>query len=213
MLILDAARIGPEYLPGHAHADTLSFELSLGGVRALVNSGISCYGVSAERLPQRGTAAHNTVVVNEADSSEVWSGFRVARRAVPTEFEIEMEDTDRIRIRAAHDGYRRLHRSIRHRRWWTFEPQRLQIEDEVAGQSKTAAAYFRLGPAWHQVLPLDQFQWQHDNCRLSCQLTHAVGTVIESQWHPGFGLSEPVSMLRCVPTGSCWEQEWNWELG
>ena len=29
--LLDVAPIGPDYLPGHAHADTLSFELSLGG--------------------------------------------------------------------------------------------------------------------------------------------------------------------------------------
>src|SRR5581483_3577320 len=29
--ILDVGRIGPDYQPGHAHADTLSFELSIGG--------------------------------------------------------------------------------------------------------------------------------------------------------------------------------------
>jgi uncharacterized heparinase superfamily protein len=79
--LLDVAAIGPDYIPGHAHADTLSFEWSLFGQRVLVNSGISEYGVSAERLRQRGTAAHNTVVVNDESSSEVWSGFRVARRA------------------------------------------------------------------------------------------------------------------------------------
>jgi hypothetical protein len=34
VLILDVAPVGPDYLPGHAHADTLSFELSLFGQRA-----------------------------------------------------------------------------------------------------------------------------------------------------------------------------------
>ncbi|MEN9780004.1 MAG: hypothetical protein RL014_1152 [Pseudomonadota bacterium] len=81
--LLDVAPVGPDYLPGHAHADTLSFELSVGAQRVLVNSGTSCYGSSAERLRQRGTAAHNTVVVNGQDSSEVWGGFRVARRPLP----------------------------------------------------------------------------------------------------------------------------------
>ena len=35
--LLDLAPIGPDYLPGHAHADTLSFELSIAGRRVLVN--------------------------------------------------------------------------------------------------------------------------------------------------------------------------------
>jgi uncharacterized heparinase superfamily protein len=62
--ILDVAPVGPDYLPGHAHADTLSFELSVGPHRVFVNSGTSCYGSSIERLRQRGTAALNTVVVD-----------------------------------------------------------------------------------------------------------------------------------------------------
>jgi len=71
--LLDVAKVGPDYLPGHAHADTLSFELSLYGQRLLVNSGTSCYGTSEERLRQRGTAAHNTVEVKfGADSG--WLG-------------------------------------------------------------------------------------------------------------------------------------------
>ena len=78
--ILDVARVGPDYLPGHAHADTLSFELSLFGQRVLVNSGTSCYAPGAQRLSERGTAAHNTVQVNGENSSEVWKAFRVARR-------------------------------------------------------------------------------------------------------------------------------------
>src|SRR4029077_5136808 len=75
--------IGPDHLPGHAHADTLSFELSLRGQRVLVNTGTSTYELSAERLRQRGTAAHNTVVVDGVNSSQVWSSFRGARRARP----------------------------------------------------------------------------------------------------------------------------------
>ena len=69
--LLDVAPIGPDYLPGHAHADTLCFELSLFGQRVLVNSGTSRYGTGQERLWQRGTAAHNTVTVDGHDSSEV----------------------------------------------------------------------------------------------------------------------------------------------
>ena len=53
VLIADLAQIGPSYLPGHAHADTLSFELSVCNQRIFVTSGTSEYGLGAERLRQR----------------------------------------------------------------------------------------------------------------------------------------------------------------
>ena len=76
-LIVDIAKIGPDYQPGHGHADTLSFELSIFGQRVFVNSGISQYENNSERLRQRSTPAHNTVVVNDNISSDVWNSFRV----------------------------------------------------------------------------------------------------------------------------------------
>jgi hypothetical protein len=36
VMIADVGEIGPDHLPGHAHADTLSFELSLRGQRVQV---------------------------------------------------------------------------------------------------------------------------------------------------------------------------------
>jgi uncharacterized heparinase superfamily protein len=75
--LLDLAPVGPDYQPGHAHADTLSFELSLFGQRVFVNSGTSQYGVDDERDRQRCTAAHNTLEIDGKSSSEVWAGFRV----------------------------------------------------------------------------------------------------------------------------------------
>lgn len=80
-MIIDAGKVGPDYQPGHAHADTLSYEISYKGKRVVVNSGIDRYGSSKERIRQRGTAAHNCMVVDGKDSSEVWGGFRVGRRA------------------------------------------------------------------------------------------------------------------------------------
>ena len=113
VVIGDVAQIGPDYIPGHAHADTLSFELSVFGHRFMVNSGTSVYGSDLERLRQRGTAAHNTVTIDGEDSSEVWGGFRVARRARPIDLEINANDKF---IGCAHDGYSRLPGKPTHRR-------------------------------------------------------------------------------------------------
>ena len=81
VLLIDFADIGPKYLPGHAHADSLSFELSLFKQRIFVNSGVSTYASGRARHFERSTAAHNTVTVDKLDSSEVWSSFRVGRKA------------------------------------------------------------------------------------------------------------------------------------
>lgn len=81
LVLTDIAAIGPDYLPAHAHADTLSFEMSLNQDRIIVNSGTSVYGTSKERIRQRGTLAHSTLCLSNENSSEVWGGFRVGRRA------------------------------------------------------------------------------------------------------------------------------------
>ena len=143
--LLDCAHIGPDYIPGHAHADNLSFELSLYGQRLFVNSGTSCYGLSSERLRQRGTAAHNTVEVDNHNSSEIWSGFRVARRAYPSRPVIEMNN-DGMSISCSHDGYRRLKGKVVHHRNWHFKRKLLQVVDQLDGDFSGAKAYFHIHP-------------------------------------------------------------------
>ena len=143
--LLDVACIGPDYQPGHAHADTLSFELSLFGQRLLVNGGTSDYGINTVRQYERSTKAHNTVEVNEQNSSEVWSGFRVARRAYPFDLKIE-ELENSVNISCAHNGYKRFDESLIHRRHWQFSKNSLIIKDQIDGYFKSACAYFHFHP-------------------------------------------------------------------
>lgn len=130
--LIDRAAIGPDYLPGHAHADSLSFELSLFGVRVIVNSGTSVYGAGVDRQQQRGTAAHSTVVIDEQNSSEVWAGFRVARRARIVARH-ENQNKKMIRLSACHDGYKRLPGKPMHCREWVIEESMLTINDNIIG--------------------------------------------------------------------------------
>lgn len=131
-LFIDVAPIGPDYQPAHGHADTLGFELSIGKNRVLVDGGTSCYGVTEERLRQRGTAAHNTITIDGLDSSEVWSGFRVARRARVRELNVVEKDSC-ITITAKHDGYARLPGKPIHKRTWVVTPNSITILDEIQG--------------------------------------------------------------------------------
>ncbi len=143
--ILDVGEIGPDYLPGHAHADTLSFEFSVGGSRFLVNSGTSTYEAGALREAQRGTAAHNTVVVDGENSSDVWGSFRVARRARPCDLETS-HDEGMMSVTCSHDGYRRLPGNVTHRRRWTLRDRALEIDDFLHGAYRAAVAHFCLHP-------------------------------------------------------------------
>jgi uncharacterized heparinase superfamily protein len=196
--LLDVARVGPDYLPGHAHADTLSFELSLFGQRVFVNSGTSCYGNDAERLRQRSTAAHNTVVVNGENSSEVWGGFRVARRAYPIGVQV-LKLSDAVRIEGCHNGYMRLRGKNVHCRRWIFDAKSLTIEDTVKGLINDAVAYFHLHPDVRvDVTKMRQHQVVLQ-LRTGQQVRFAVEggclEVVGSSWHPQFGKAVPNSCL------------------
>jgi uncharacterized heparinase superfamily protein len=196
VLIADVGAIGPDYLPGHAHADTLSFELSLHGRRVLVNGGTSTYAAGNERLRQRGTAAHNTVVVDGQDSSEVWSSFRVARRAHP--FDVEWgKDGDAYRLEAAHDGYRRLPGRVIHRRSWRLAADRLEITDVLEGRWTSAVSCWHGHPAF-QVHANGRELSLVDGLGLTVTLSgdNRDPELIQDAWHPEFGASIPSMSIR-----------------
>ncbi|MGD8913110.1 MAG: alginate lyase family protein [Candidatus Thiodiazotropha sp.] len=193
--LLDVAPLGPDYLPGHAHADTLSFELSIGKQRVLVNSGTSCYGTSTERLRLRGTAAHNTVVVDGQDSSEVWGGFRVARRAYPMELHTKHEaDGSLSEVSCAHNGYYWLPGKPVHRRTWLMNEGGLTINDLVEGPGSTAEARFHFHPDL-QVRFHDNRQegmaLLPNGTAVTFQVEKGEARLEPSTWHPLFGVTIP----------------------
>ena len=193
VVIADVAEIGPDYLPGHAHADTLSFELSLYGRRVLVNGGTSTYETNAERMQQRGTAMHNTVQVDGVDSSEVWGSFRVARRARPLDVAWGRKGAS-LWIEAAHDGYRRLRGAVTHRRRWTLDDSGLSIADALTGRFDSAVAAFRFAPGLDPSSNGDVAM--PDGLGLHwCSQGGANVSVTASTWHPRFGVSEPCALV------------------
>ncbi len=77
-LVFFAGEPCPSYMLGHAHCDLLSFELSLDGRPAIVNSGT--YAYQSELRPFfRSTAAHNTATIDGDEQMELWAEHRVAR--------------------------------------------------------------------------------------------------------------------------------------
>ncbi|KTD04506.1 Heparin-sulfate lyase precursor [Legionella geestiana] len=201
--ILDIAPIGPDYQPGHAHADTLSFELSLFGARFIVNSGTSEYGSGAIRQAERATAAHNTVSVNGENSSEVWAGFRVARRAYPVDCRVQ-QNGDILKVTAAHNGYLRLKGRNIHRRFWRALSGALFIEDTVEGVYESAIARMH----FHPQVTVSQTGALQFECREASGRTvnitlegEAEASLVSAHWSPEFGVRVPNTCLEVKFSG------------
>ncbi len=195
VLLADVGRVGPDFQPGHAHADTLSFEWSLGQQRIVVNSGTSCYGLGAERERQRGTAAHSTVEVDGQNSSEVWSGFRVARLALPGPVELH-DSGDTLRVTGSHNGYQRLPGRVNHQRQWDLTADSLWIKDTLSGEFTEAMARFYLHPQVTQDTPTDpaELRWRTpEGWRLAARVEGGQPECVPGTYHPRFDVSRPNS--------------------
>jgi len=134
-LLVDVGNIGPNYIPGHAHADTFNFELYIDQKPFIVDTGLSTYEKNDRRTKERSTVSHNTVEVNNKNSSEVWSGFRVAKRAKIIELKEEANQ-----IIASHNGYKNKF-GIIHTREWNCKEHKVVIKDNL---NKTIKAIARL---------------------------------------------------------------------
>ena len=133
--VVDVGAIGPLYIPGHAHADTLNFVLNVDGKPLLVDTAISTYEKNSRRDEERSTKAHNSVVVNCRNSSDVWGGFRVGRRA-SVNILFDREDV----VSADHYGYKSI--GAIHKRTWEFQEEQFCITDIITGLDEVVEAYF-----------------------------------------------------------------------
>ena len=123
--IVDVGNITATYQPGHSHADTLNYELRIDGKPFVVDTGTSTYNKNQRRQYERSTIAHNCVSPAGKNSSEVWGGFRIGRRAKAN---IISEDVDQIV--AAHDGFRKPCR-----RTFSMKEDAFIVEDEFEGSA------------------------------------------------------------------------------
>ncbi len=66
----------PTFLPAHAHADALSFQLWWRGRPVVVDPGTFTYEPGADRDWFRSTRAHSTVCIDGRDQFRLWGAFR-----------------------------------------------------------------------------------------------------------------------------------------
>ena len=211
-LIFDAGNIGPEYQPGHAHADTLSIELSLFGQKVFVNSGTSLYGISTDREFQRSTRAHNTVTIDDLNSSQVWGGFRVAKRAKITKRKFLLNN-GKIELFAEHNGYQKLGVAGLHNRKITVCNGFFSIDDSITElEHKNATFRIYLHPDVN-VLSFDIDKVKLDVAGKQIIVTSKFGLikVKDSFWYPEFGIKTPNKFIEISFTSSKLHTKIIWE--
>jgi uncharacterized heparinase superfamily protein len=112
VVLMDTGAPPPLAVSGEAHAGCLSFELSTGRHRLVVNCGVPTANRAAWRAAARATAAHSTAVLADTSSCRFLTGSfaeRVCGVPIvegPQDVRAERSQRpDSILVRASHDGY------------------------------------------------------------------------------------------------------------
>ena len=134
-LLADVGPPCPPSLSAHAHADTFGCLVHVDGVPLLIDTGTSTYEPGPVRRYERSTAAHSTVQLDGANSTEVWGVFRAGRRARVSGLSARVEGVG-VSFDAAHDGFRRLPGRPRHRRRWSLTEDSLRVDDLISGRGR-----------------------------------------------------------------------------
>ncbi len=127
---INAGSIEPSFQPAHAHADEMNFELFASGFPVIVDTGVTTYERGVERETQRSTASHNCVTINGRNSSDVWSSFRVGKRAAVHVFE---KPGEILVSRTDFSSNSRINRSF------ILRENQLILDDEIIGSSEDLA--------------------------------------------------------------------------
>jgi len=148
VVLIDAGPPPPAGLDLRAHAGTLSFEMSVGRERLIVNCGAHP-GDTSWRRAQRHTAAHSTLVLDDVNSSELARDGTLRRR--PQTVVCRREETDgNLWLDTSHDGYLRRFGQIHHRRiYLSASGDDLRGEDRLQGTGSKVGGGERFALRFH----------------------------------------------------------------
>lgn len=190
-IFLDAGIVGPDQQPGHAHADTLTMEISYLGNKLIVDPGTYSYDQDKRRRYDRSTAAHNTVCIDGFDSSEVWHIFRLGRRAKVSKVSFSFDP--KVTFEATHAGYSNLHGAPIHRRHVQLNPPQnsLDVEDEITGNGPhNIEGGWLIAPGWTVNGGGGTWQLSFDEARLAITISSKAMLTFEVKqcpYHPEYG--------------------------
>jgi uncharacterized heparinase superfamily protein len=155
VLLLDTGAPPPPGLDANAHAGTLSFELSIGRDRLIVNCGAAPAAMSEWRDALRATAAHSTLIIGDMSSSEI-KPEGLGRR--PERVEVQRQEASGAHwLEASHDGWLKPLGALHRRRLYMAESG-----DDIRGEDVVEAATPQAFTMRFHLHPTVQASLQHD---------------------------------------------------
>jgi hypothetical protein len=121
-LAFDCGPVSPPFLPAHAHADGLSFQLWLHGEPVVIDPGMPTYEAGPERDFFRSTYAHSTVAVG-GSQFESWGAFRAGPLPQVALVDAGADGATGRVVTAQGEHIRRIR----------LEPDAVVVEDETRG--------------------------------------------------------------------------------
>jgi uncharacterized heparinase superfamily protein len=193
-LIADCGRIAPDDLPAHGHGDVLSFELSVGGQRMIVDQGVFEYNAGEKRQRARSARSHNTLCFEGADQADFFGAFRCGRRPNVTVLDYRSSANGFV-LEGTHDGFRHLPGRPRHVRRFEASPDRIVIRDRIEGTpDRTARIGFLLHPGAGATLEDGTATVRHgaSAVKIACSAPLDIEPAV---WWPCMGLERATSRL------------------
>ena len=199
-VLFDCGKCGPDDNPGHAHADFLSVEISIGGERFIVDPGVPTYTAGKARDASRSAAAHNGPHFAGAEPIEFWKSFRVGRRGQAWELtDARLGGIAPLWCAGAQNGYAPLGGEVR-RFIGLWPGKALLIADLWTGApGRDAASHFLVPEGWSLAAGRDgAFRKGATRVRLSCFAGKIVGIDKASCWQR-FGVEQAAHRVVVQP--------------
>ncbi len=205
-VFFDAGDIGMEGHGGHGHNDTFSFELWTEGGPLIVDPGTYAYTADvALRNKLRGTASHNTVMIDGVELAEfsgLWNILEDQTRVQIDEWNAGERATT---ICATHRAYERLHLPVRHRRRMILDHSndRLFIEDAIVGMGRhVVMASFHLAPNVRACVVNDRLvELVRGDRRYWIECSQGRVRLESAVFSRSFGRREPTTVVRVEVEG------------
>lgn len=202
-MVFDCGSVGPDDNPAHAHGDFLSFELSIGGERVVVDPGVPTYTNGELRHESRSARAHNGPRIDGLEPMEPWKSFRVGRRGRAGEItDRSLDDIAPLWCAGWQSGYR--YRGVDVRRFAGLWPNEAALVcDMWSGREVGPEASGFLIPAdWH-VVSTSPLTLARDSQRIIVRpLSGEMGEITSATYCHRYGVSEPATRINVHPDAS-----------
>ena len=148
-LFMDMGEVGASYQPGHVIRTLLILSYMQIINHLLLDTGTSTYEKNERRQLERSTQSHNTITIGDYEQTQVWGGFRVAKRAKI----VSLKESSNL-FSSSHNGYKNI--GVIHNRKFIANKDSINIFDDLNKQEVyEQIAHFHFHPSIKNIIIKD----------------------------------------------------------